>query len=149
MPSLSVKETTNSNFHPTYRRPPTECEGCIHTHIKIYTNIQRHTHILSLSLTHTHTYTRARTHTRTRIHVNTHTHYTYTRAYTRAHTHAHANIHPCILLRSLTLFLASFFFGMLQLTAGKLGVDMLNVMEYSYISPSEVSFNSIEGDVSL
>mmetsp|Transcript_60744 Transcript_60744/g.89028 ORF Transcript_60744/g.89028 Transcript_60744/m.89028 type:complete len:234 (+) Transcript_60744:197-898(+) len=34
-----------------------------------------------------------------------------------------------------------------QLTAGKLGVDMLNVMEYSYISPSEVSFNSIEGDV--
>jgi len=46
-------------------------------------------------------------------------------------------------------FLASFLFGMLQLTAGKLGVDMLNVMEYSYISPSEVSFNSIEGDVSL
>lgn len=34
-----------------------------------------------------------------------------------------------------------------QLTAGKLGVDMLNVMEYSYNFPHEVAFKSIEGDV--
>jgi len=39
------------------------------------------------------------------------------------------------------------FVSKVQLTAGKLGVDMLNVMEYTYRYPSEVSFKSIEGDV--
>ena len=34
-----------------------------------------------------------------------------------------------------------------QMTAGKLGVDMLNTMEYSYAEPNQVIFNSIEGDV--
>jgi len=34
-----------------------------------------------------------------------------------------------------------------QMTAGKLGVDMLNTMQYSYVTPNQVIFNSIEGDV--
>ena len=34
-----------------------------------------------------------------------------------------------------------------QLTAGKLGVDMLNTMEYTYDYPRQVLFKSVEGDV--
>lgn len=34
-----------------------------------------------------------------------------------------------------------------KLTAGKLGVDMLNTMEYSYDYPRQVLFKSVEGDV--
>jgi len=33
------------------------------------------------------------------------------------------------------------------MTAGKLGVDMLNVMAYSYDFPNQVIFKSLEGDV--
>ena len=33
------------------------------------------------------------------------------------------------------------------MTAGKLGVDMLNVMQYSYDFPKQVMFTSLEGDV--
>jgi len=34
-----------------------------------------------------------------------------------------------------------------EMTAGKLGVDMLNTMEYSYDYPRQVLFKSVEGDV--
>ena len=33
------------------------------------------------------------------------------------------------------------------MTAGKLGVDMLNTMEYTYDFPNQVMFRSLEGDV--